>query len=130
MIGVVQGLCLPFRGFSRSGATISTALFYGVPRTLGEDFSFALAVLLTPPVIVLELRRLLKAAALHAVAGIPLAMQTLPGILGMLGSFVAGLIALRWRSSWLERGHWRYFGYYCMFFSAAIFLGYRLGLGA
>lgn len=129
MIGGVQGLCLPFRGFSRSGATISTALFYGVPRALGEDFSFALAVLLTPPVIVLELRRLLKAAALHASAGIPLAMLTLPGMLGMLGSFVAGLIALRWLSSWLERGHWRYFGYYCLFFSAAIFLGYRLGLG-
>ena len=25
-IGIVQGLCLPFRGFSRSGATISTGL--------------------------------------------------------------------------------------------------------
>ena len=36
-IGLVQGLCLPFRGFSRSGATISTALFLGMsppwPRT-------------------------------------------------------------------------------------------------
>src|SRR4029077_11020258 len=26
LIGIVQGLCLPFRGFSRSGATISTGL--------------------------------------------------------------------------------------------------------
>jgi undecaprenyl-diphosphatase len=31
-IGAVQGLCLPFRGFSRSGATISTALILGGSR--------------------------------------------------------------------------------------------------
>ena len=30
-IGLVQGLCLPFHGFSRSGATISTALLRGSP---------------------------------------------------------------------------------------------------
>src|ERR1019366_8448378 len=30
-IGMVQGLCLPFRGFSRSGATISTGLILGLP---------------------------------------------------------------------------------------------------
>ena len=29
-IGAVQGVCLPFRGFSRSGATISTGLFRGL----------------------------------------------------------------------------------------------------
>src|SRR5205823_1655642 len=29
-IGIIQGICLPFRGFSRSGATISVALFRGI----------------------------------------------------------------------------------------------------
>ncbi len=48
VIGAVQGLCLPFRGFSRSGATISTGLILGVQRRLIEEFSFALAVVLTP----------------------------------------------------------------------------------
>src|SRR5579863_1652342 len=32
IIGAVQGLCLPFRGFSRSGATISTGILLGVAR--------------------------------------------------------------------------------------------------
>ncbi len=50
-IGLVQAVCLPFRGFSRSGATISTALLCDVQRARAEDFSFALAVALTPPVI-------------------------------------------------------------------------------
>jgi undecaprenyl-diphosphatase len=118
-VGLVQGLCLPFRGFSRSGATISTALLDGLPRALAEDFSFALAVLLTPPVIVLETRRLLKAA--HA-AGLPAWDPSLfaPGLVGMVFSFLAGLAALRWLSSWLERGRWRWFGWYCLAFSAVV----------
>ena len=47
-IGIVQGLCLPFRGFSRSGATISTGLVLGIEKRRAEEFSFALAVVLTP----------------------------------------------------------------------------------
>ena len=89
LIGLVQGLCLPFRGFSRSGATISTSLLLKISQGLAEDFSFALAVLLTPPVVVLELHRLLKAlgpAALSAELG----QQILPGILGMAFSFGSG----------------------------------------
>jgi len=128
VIGTVQGLCLPFRGFSRSGATISTALFYGIRRALAEDFSFALAVALTPPVILVELRRLLKASGLHAITGTSLTALTLPGVLGMFGSFLAGLVALWWLSSWLERGRWRYFGYYCVFFSGVVLLSHRIGL--
>jgi len=46
-IGLVQGICLPFRGFSRSGATISTGLLLGVNKRRAENFSFALAVILT-----------------------------------------------------------------------------------
>jgi undecaprenyl-diphosphatase len=52
LIGAVQGLCLPFRGFSRSGATISTAMLLGVAKSRAEAFSFALAVVLTPPIVV------------------------------------------------------------------------------
>ncbi len=63
LIGVVQGLCLPFRGFSRSGATISVGLMLGINKQRIEEFSFALAVVLTPPVIARELWRLLQAQA-------------------------------------------------------------------
>lgn len=118
-IGLMQGLCLPFRGFSRSGATISTALLGGIPRALAEDFSFALAVILTPPVIAREAHRLIKAAA---AAGRPAfsADLFLPGLVGMVFAFLAGLAALRWLSDWLENGRWRYFGYYCFAASAGV----------
>src|SRR5271169_2927081 len=61
LIGAVQGLCLPFRGFSRSGATISTGMLVGVTKARAEEFSFALAVALTPAADGRELLRLMKA---------------------------------------------------------------------
>jgi undecaprenyl-diphosphatase len=111
LVGLSQGLCLPFRGLSRSGTTISVSLLRGISRPVSEDFSFALAVLLTPPVIVLELNRLLRDRGnMHESLGSLLT----PGLIGMFFSFLAGLVALKWLSSWLEKGRWQYFGYYCI----------------
>src|SRR5262249_26047428 len=125
-IGLVQGLCLPFRGFSRSGATISTGLFCGIARPLAEDFSFALAVVLTPPVILLELYRLLRNKYWENSAA--LLDLLLPGVVGMSCSFIAGLLALRVLSSALEKGRWKYFGYYCLAASVLVFGLAQLGL--
>jgi undecaprenyl-diphosphatase len=114
-VGAVQGLCLPFRGFSRSGATISTALFLGVSRRRAEEFSFALAVVLTPPVIAKEAYRLYKAVSPSSAATpAQLLHFVTPSLLGMALSFLAGLAALRWLSRWLEQGRWHYFGVYCI----------------
>jgi undecaprenyl-diphosphatase len=114
-VGAVQGLCLPFRGFSRSGATISTGLFLGVGRRRAEEFSFALAVVLTPPVIAKEAYRLYKSLnASSAATPAQLLHFATPSLLGMALSFAAGLAALRWLSRWLEQGRWHYFGVYCL----------------
>jgi undecaprenyl-diphosphatase len=110
-VGVVQGLCLPFRGFSRSGATISTALFRGIARPLAEDFSFALAVVITPPLIVYELNKVRK---LVPDLGTLAREHIAPGLVGMVFAFLAGLVALRFLSAVLEKGRWQYFGYYCL----------------
>lgn len=60
LIGAVQGLSLPFRGFSRSGATISAGMLAGAAKTRAESFSFALAVVLTPAVVVRKAVRLMN----------------------------------------------------------------------
>jgi undecaprenyl-diphosphatase len=114
-VGAVQGLCLPFRGFSRSGATISTGLILGLTRRRAEEFSFALAVVLTPVVIAREALRLVHAHALTAAPG-PHSLGHLvgPSLVGMVLSFLAGLGALRWLSRWLEQGRWHFFGAYCL----------------
>ena len=111
-IGAVQGLCLPFRGFSRSGATISTGMLTGVTKRRAEDFSFALAVVITPPAIAREMWRLVKMQNIHS--GTVLASAVTPSLLGLFFAFIAGLVALKWLSSWLESGKWYIFGIYCL----------------
>jgi undecaprenyl-diphosphatase len=135
-IGLVQGLCLPFRGFSRSGATISTGLFRGLQKELLENYSFALAVILTPPIIAREGYRLLGAHKGGGVAGDAMraggAFGTgdvlglfWPSLIGMALSFAAGWLSLKWLSRWLEHGRWQLFGYYCLFAAAVVFAAGR-----
>jgi len=126
-IGASQGLCLPFRGLSRSGTTISAGMLLGVARRRTEEFSFALAVVLTPPAVAKELLRLLKSRG-EAAFSQSLIHLTGPGLIGMVGAFLAGLLALRLLSSWLEKGHWSWFGYYCLAFSGLVFLLSARGL--
>jgi undecaprenyl-diphosphatase len=113
LIGIVQGLCLPFRGFSRSGSTISTGLLLGRSKQKAEEYSFALAVVLTPVLIAMEGKRLLdynKTTGAHLSLGHLLA----PSLVGMVFSFIAGMLALKWLSRWLEGGQWKLFGFYCI----------------
>jgi undecaprenyl-diphosphatase len=124
IIGFVQGLCLPFRGFSRSGATISSGMLLGVSKPLAERFSFALAVVLTPPVVVREVLRLRHAPDLHAGE---LSSVALISLLGAFLAFLAGLLALKWLSRWLESGRWYLFGIYCLIASVAVTLLHRAG---
>jgi undecaprenyl-diphosphatase len=119
-IGAVQGLCLPFRGFSRSGSTISTGLFLGMNRERAEEYSFALAVVLTPAVIAKEGWRLVKARQESLIDAASLMHVLWPSLAGMALSLLAGLIALRWLSRWLELGRWHYFGYYCLAAGAVV----------
>jgi undecaprenyl-diphosphatase len=119
-IGLVQGLCLPFRGFSRSGATISTGILLKLSKAKAEEFSFALAVVLTPPVVLQEIHRALKAHA-AVPTGSSFALFT-SGLIGMVLSFAAGLLALKWLSSWLSQGRWKYFGLYCLAFAVVVWL--------
>jgi undecaprenyl-diphosphatase len=118
LIGIVQGLCLPFRGFSRSGATISTGLLAGVEKTRAEAFSFALAVALTPAADGREVLRLMKAQ--HIGAGLNLASAMVPSLLGMVCAFVACMLALKWLSKWLESDRWFLFGIYCLIAAVAV----------
>lgn len=122
-MGLVQGLCLPFRGFSRSGATISTGMLTGALKDRAERFSFAMAVAITPFAIAREALRLLHATHEAAASGAPIDLHgTLVfSLLGAVFSFLAGLLALKWLSNWLENGRWYLFGIYCLVASGVVF---------
>jgi undecaprenyl-diphosphatase len=122
-MGMVQGLALPFRGFSRSGSTISVGMLAGATKERAERFSFAMAVVLTPAVVAVEALRLQKASHAALLAGAPIDLQgsVVFSLLGMVFSFLAGLVALKWLSSWLENGRWYLFGIYCLLASGIVF---------
>jgi undecaprenyl-diphosphatase len=123
LIGAVQGLCLPFRGFSRSGATISAGMLLGIVKSRAEAFSFALAVVITPPVVLRELMRLMRAPHIDGALG-SVALLT---VVGAAVAFCAGLLALKWLSRWLESGRWTFFGFYCLAAAAVVALLHRAG---
>ncbi|MGD0887691.1 MAG: undecaprenyl-diphosphate phosphatase [Acidobacteriaceae bacterium] len=122
-MGLVQGLCLPFRGFSRSGATISVGMLTDATKQRAERFSFALAVVITPAAIGREALRLLHATHAAAATGLPIDLHgtVAMSLLGAVFAFLAGLVALKWLSNWLENGRWYWFGIYCLVASAVVF---------
>src|SRR5258708_9156805 len=93
LVAAIQGLCHPVRGFSRSGATISTGMLTGASKERAERFSFALAVVLTPPVVAREVLRLVKASheATPARTPIDLLGGKVEGFVGAAVSFLAGV---------------------------------------
>jgi undecaprenyl-diphosphatase len=124
-IGIVQGFCLPFRGFSRSGATISVGMLLGVAKSRAEMFSFALAVILTPPVVAREVMR--ATGPLNTLTWTEFHSSILISFAGAVCAFLAGLVALRWLSAWLERGRWYLFGIYCLFAAFVVAWLHRIG---
>jgi undecaprenyl-diphosphatase len=128
-MGFVQGLALPFRGFSRSGVTISAGMLAGSAKERVERFSFAMAVVITPLAIGREALRLVKATHDAAATGVPIDLHgtVVFSLLGAAFAFLAGLVALKWLSDWLENGRWYLFGIYCLVASCAVFWLHTLG---
>jgi undecaprenyl-diphosphatase len=127
VMGIVQGFAIPFRGFSRSGSTISAGLLAGGKREAVESFSFALAVAITPIAIAREAYRIHHATH-HANIPVHLASTMVPSLLGLACAFFAGLLGLKWLSGWLEQGRWYLFGIYCLVAAAIVQVLYLSGL--
>jgi undecaprenyl-diphosphatase len=102
VIGVAQGLAI-IPGISRSGATISAALYLGLDRDLAGRFSFLLAI----PAILGALILGLDKEAFHT---------TIPLTVILTGSFCAALVgylALRMLLQLVHKGHLYRFAPYC-----------------
>jgi undecaprenyl-diphosphatase len=63
----------------------------------------------------------------HVHPGQSLAPAVMPSILGAVFAFLAGLLALKWLSRWLEAGRWYFFGIYCLIAALAVAILYHAG---
>ena len=80
-------------------------------------------MVITPAAIGREALRLLHATQDAAAIGTPIDLHgtLVMSLLGAVFAFLAGLVALKWLSTWLENGRWSWFGIYCLVASAAVF---------
>ncbi len=102
LIGIAQG-CAITPGISRSGTTISLALFLGIPAKTAAEYSFLLSIPAILGAVILKLK--------------DIGDTTIPYYIlaaGMLASFIVGYIALRFLLAVLNRGRFSLFSYYCV----------------
>ena len=110
LIGVAQSFSL-FRGFSRSGATISAALWLGVDRRKAADFSFLLSIPLFVGATVLQW---------DSMADLPKLGWT-PVAIGFFVSFAVGYTTLRLLVGYVARKGVALFSVYCIALSIGLF---------
>lgn len=113
LIGIAQAIAL-VPGVSRSGITIASGLFLGLGRQDAARFAFLLSVPVIAGAVLLEGRKLLIT---HSEAFEP----DIFGI-GILASFVAGIFAIRFLMSYLQRHRLHTFSYYRFGLAAVITL--------
>jgi undecaprenyl-diphosphatase len=110
-IGLSQGIAI-LPGISRSGATISTALYLGIDRKLAGRFSFLLSI----PAIAGALLLQIFSSELHTAAAAPAVL------LGSTAAAVSGYLALKVLLRLVERGRIRHFAPYCWLLGTAALL--------
>lgn len=100
-IGAIQGIAaLP--GISRSGSTISCALWLLLPRKTAGEFSFLISI---PAIAGAILLQSLKIQPSTIVWG--------PALLGTFSSFCFGVLFLRGLLRFIQKGKLFYFSFYC-----------------
>ncbi len=102
LIGIAQG-CAITPGISRSGTTISLALFLGIPAKTAAEYSFLLSIPAILGAVALKIQDLGDTTIPLYIVGT-----------GMLASFIVGYIALRFLLVILNRGKFSVFSYYCV----------------
>jgi len=105
LIGLAQTLAI-MPGISRSGATISTALYLGIEKAKAIRFSFLMVLI---PVFGANFLKIIRLSGTGEVAS----PGTLPLIVGTLAAFVAGVAACRWMLDIVRKGNIAWFAVYC-----------------
>jgi undecaprenyl-diphosphatase len=106
IIGLAQTLAI-MPGISRSGATISTALYLGIDREKATRFSFLMVLIPIFGASLLEIKDLVEATT-------PSSISISALIIGAVAAFTSGLFACSWMLKIVKRGKLIYFSIYCV----------------
>jgi len=116
LIGLAQTIAI-MPGISRSGATISMALYLGIDREKATRFSFLMVLIPIFGASLLEIIDLSKTTQTAAISTSAL-------VIGAVAAFSAGLFACSWMLKIVKRGKLIWFSVYCLIVGiAAIITG-------
>ncbi len=111
-IGIAQAIAL-FPGTSRSGVSMSTALFLGFDRKTAAQFSFLLAI---PAIAGAGF-----VTALDVVeSGLDISLPVL--LVGCVSAFLTGIAAIRFLFAVIDRGGFRWFALYRIALGVVVFV--------
>lgn len=114
LIALAQGLAI-FPGFSRSGLTISTALFCGMQRIEAARFSFLISI---PIILLASLIYPLFELDFLAISN----FNHKAMLVGFFTSFVVGYFCIKCFMKLLARLSLKTFGYYCLVVAVVMFV--------
>ena len=111
LIGISQAIAAAFPGVSRSGITMTVARGLKVDRESAAKFSFMLAMPITLAAVVFDLSHFQFDLSL---------------ILGILASFIVGVIVIKFLLDYLKKGSFKVFAIYRVVFGIIILALYFL----
>lgn len=97
LIGISQALAAAFPGVSRSGITMTVARYMGIDRESAAKYSFMLATPITLAAVVFDIKEF--------AFGIPF-------LVGVLASFLVGIVIIKFLLEYLKKGSFKVFAIY------------------
>ena len=97
LIGISQSLAAAFPGVSRSGITMTVARYLNIDRESAAKYSFLLATPITFAAVIFDLNKF--------TLGIPF-------LVGVLASFVVGILVIKFLLEYLKKGSFKAFAIY------------------
>ena len=104
LIGVIQAIAI-LPGISRSGATITLAVFLGIDRERAARFSFLMVI---PLIFGSMVKSLLE---IDSVTQSP---DFLSLLVGFIAAFITGIFACKWMIALVKKSQLKYFSFYCI----------------
>ena len=92
LIGISQAIAAAFPGVSRSGITMTVARALKIDRESAAKFSFMLAMPITLAAVIFDLTKF---------------TFTLPLLLGILASFITGVLVIKFLMNYLKKGSFK-----------------------
>lgn len=105
LVGISQALAAAFPGVSRSGITMTVARALKIDRESAAKFSFLLATPIVAAAVLVDITKF---------------SFSIPFLLGILASFIVGVLVIKFLMDYLKKGSFKIFAIYRIIFGLII----------